>query len=343
MSAQALSGITITKNGTITFANTCSTSDLLIEYLQGETTEAILLTRVACIQLLSRRRESPGDFLLRLTYLAEHATYDGAQLIVFPAYTAFAYLTLAYPEAQLYFGPGLAQGIRRIWPSYGASNFNEFLDFFKGLARKHRTYIVPGTMLTPTGNGVTNTSYLISPAGTTIGTQQQTHLNRDERGSGFVNGDDLQVFATPLGNLGFAICEDAWYPEVVRILTLKGAQIIIAPIAVPKPYSKWHQVRGMWQNIQQNQVFGIESCLTGFLGGVEFEGRSTIYATCEMTPGDTGVLAQAKAAHMEDVFTAGLDFIKLGETIRRFDIFSQFNVPLYKQWFPHLYREYPPH
>ncbi len=301
----------------------------------------ILLARVACIQLLSRRRESPGDFLLRLTCLVEHATHDGAQLVVFPAYTAFAYLTLAHPEAQLYFGPGLAQGIRRIWSSYGASNFNDFLDFFKGLARKHGTYIVPGTMLTPTGKGVTNTAYLISPAGTTIGTQSETHLNRDERGSGFVSGDDLQVFATPLGNLGFVICEDAWYPEVMRILTLKGAQIIIAPVAVPKPYSKWHQVRGMWQNIQQNQVFGIESCLTGFLGGVEFEGRSTIYATCEMTPGDTGVLAQAKAAHMEDVFTAGLDFIKLGETIRRFDIFSQFNRPLYKQWFPHVYREYP--
>ena len=198
-------------------------------------------------------------------------------------------------------------------------------------------------MLVPTGRGVTNTAYLISPEGTILGTQSQTHLNRDERGCGFVSGDDLQVFATPLGNLAFVICEDPWYPEVMRILTLKGAQVIIAPVAVPKPYSKWHQIRGMWQNIQQNQVFGIESCLTGFLGGAEFEGRSTIYATCEMTPGDTGVLAQAEAAHMEDVFTADLDFVKIGETIRRFDIFSQFNIPLYKQWFPHVYRGYPTH
>ncbi len=260
-----------------------------------------------------------------------------------PAYTVLAYLTLAHPEALLYFGPGLGQGIWRSWSSYGASVFNEFLDFFKELAKKHRVYIVPGTMLTPFGKGVANTAYLISPEGAILGSQQQTHLNRDERGSGFVRGDDLQVFATPLGNLAFAICEDAWYPEVIRILTLKGAQIIIAPIAVPKPYSKWHQVRGMWQNIQQNQVFGIESCLTGFLGGVEFEGRSTIYATCEMTPGDTGVLAQAEVSHMEDVVIADLDFAKLGETIRRFNIFSQFNVPLYKQWFPHVYREYQTH
>jgi predicted amidohydrolase len=271
----------------------------------------------------------------------EHAIYDGAQLVVFPAYTALAYLTLAHPEAQLYFGPGLGQGIWRIWPSYGASVFNEFLDVFKGLAKKHGVYIVPGTMLIPTGKGVANTTYLISPEGTIHGTQQQTHLNRDERGSGFARGDDLQVFATPMGNLAFVICEDAWYPEVMRILTLKGAQIIIAPIAVPKPYSKWHQVRGMWQNIQQNQVFGIESCLTGFLGGVEFDGRSTIYATCEMTPGDTGVLSQAKAAHMEDVFMADLDFFELAKTIRRFDIFSRFNIPLYKRWFPHVYGENP--
>ncbi len=194
-------------------------------------------------------------------------------------------------------------------------------------------------MLTPKGRGVSNTAHLISPQGTIIGTQSQTHLNRDERGSGFARGEDLQILATPLGKLGFAICEDAWYPEVARILALKGAQIIIAPMAVPKPYSKWHQVRGMWQNIQQNQVFGIESCLVGFLGGVEFEGRSTIYATCEMTPGDTGVLAQVEASHVQDILTGDLDFVEIGKTFRRFNIFAQFNIAFYKQWFPHSYAE----
>lgn len=301
--------------------------------------EVVFLIRVACIQLLSRRRELPQDFLLRLSYLVEHAARDGARLVVFPAYTAFIYLTLAHPKAQLYFGPGLAQGIKRMRSSSGASDFNEFLDFFTDLSKKHGIYTVPGTMLLPARDGITNTSYLISPAGKILGTQSQTHLNRDERGCGFVCGEDLRVFATSLGDLGFAICEDAWYPEVMRILTLKGARIIIAPTAVPKPYSMWHQVRGMWQNIQQNQVFGIESCLVGFLGGVEFEGRSAIYAPCDMTPEDTGMLEQAKAPHMEDVFTHDLDFDKLKETIVGFDIFSRFNIPLYKEWFPDLYKE----
>ncbi len=317
---------------------TCLTSNLPIEYRQGEITEAILLTRVACVQLLSRRRESPSEFAARLAYLIESACHDGAKLIVFPAYTALAYLTLTHPEAQLYFGPGLAQAIWRIWPSHGASVFKEFLDICQSMARKHGIYVVPGTMLIPKGKGVSNTAYLISAEGAILGTQPQTHVNRDERVSGFIPGDDLQVFATPFGNLGFAVCEDPWYPEVMRILALKGAGIIVAPTAVPKPYSTWHQVRGMWQNIQQNQVFGIESCLTGFLGGVEFEGRSTIYATCEMTPGDTGIVAKAKATHMEDILTANLDFVGMNKTIRCFNIFSQFNIPFYRQWFPNIYK-----
>ncbi|MGE5584515.1 MAG: nitrilase-related carbon-nitrogen hydrolase [Bacillota bacterium] len=299
------------------------------------------MSRVACVQFAARRRESPDEFAARASGLVARAAGLGADMVVFPAYTGLAYLAATHPGANLFLGPGFGAAVAKVFASpQDDSPQTDFLRLFSGLAAQHHTYIAPGTIPMPTAGGVRNVAHLLSPEGDVIGTQAQTHLSRDERASGFVRSDDLEVFRTSLGTVGFAICEDAWYPEVMRILALRGAQIVLAPIAVPVPYSEWHQVRGMWQNVQQNQVFGVEACLVGLAGGVEFEGRSTMYATCEMTEGDTGVLARVARTTVEDVIVADLSFPSIRSTIERFPVFRHFNPGLYGKWFPQLYRDY---
>ncbi|MBC7083312.1 MAG: hypothetical protein H5T95_07465 [Firmicutes bacterium] len=299
------------------------------------------MSRVACVQFAARRRESLDDFEARVGELVARAAGLGADMVVFPAYTGLAYLAAAHPGADLFLGPGFGAAVAKVFASpQDGSPQTDFLRVFSSLAAQHHMYIAPGTIPVPTAGGVRNVAHLLSPEGDVIGTQAQTHLSRDERASGFVRSDDLKVFRTSLGTVGFAICEDAWYPEVMRILALRGAQIVLAPIAVPAPYSEWHQVRGMWQNVQQNQVFGVEACLVGLAGGVEFEGRSTIYATCEMTEGDTGVLARVARTTVEDVIVADLSFPSIRSTIERFPVFRHLNPGLYSTWFPLLYRDY---
>lgn len=301
------------------------------------------VSRVACVQFMARRRESLDDFVARVDDVVARSAVDlGADMVVFPAYTGLAYLAAAFPGANLFLGPGFGAAVSKVFASSRASDAHaDFLRLFSRLAARHRVYIAPGTIPVPGPGGVRNEAHLISPDGDLIGRQAQTHLSRDERASGFVRCvDGLEVFQTSLGMVGFAVCEDAWYPEVVRILALQGAQIVLAPTAVPVPYSEWHQVRGMWQNVQQNQVFGVEACLVGLAGGVEFEGRSTIYATCEMTEGDTGVLARAARTTAEEIVVADLSFPSIRGTIERFPIFKHLNPRLYSTWFPQLYREH---
>lgn len=49
----------------------------------------------------------------------------------------------------------------------------------------------------------------------------------------FTPGDlGYQVFPTRFGVLGVAICWDEWYPEVARILSLMGAEILLYPSAI---------------------------------------------------------------------------------------------------------------
>ncbi len=47
----------------------------------------------------------------------------------------------------------------------------------------------------------------------------------------FTSGDSYSVFDTPIGKVGILICYDMGFPEVARTLTLKGAELILAPSA----------------------------------------------------------------------------------------------------------------
>lgn len=56
----------------------------------------------------------------------------------------------------------------------------------------------------------------------------------------FRNGSSYPVFDTPIGKIGIMICYDMGFPEVARILTLNGAELLLAP-------SAWCvQDRDMW-------------------------------------------------------------------------------------------------
>jgi hypothetical protein len=44
-------------------------------------------------------------------------------------------------------------------------------------------------------------------------------------------GDDYPVFDCDFGRIGIEICYDSWFPEVARVLALKGAEIVFCPNA----------------------------------------------------------------------------------------------------------------
>lgn len=76
-----------------------------------------------------------------------------------------------------------------------------------------------------------NAAVLIGPEGY-IGHYRKVHLPGTER---LYNcpGNDYYVYPTRIGKIGLMICYDRLYPEVARILKLKGAELIICPTAFP--------------------------------------------------------------------------------------------------------------
>lgn len=76
-----------------------------------------------------------------------------------------------------------------------------------------------------------NTALLIDRRGNTLGKYRKTHLTIGELSGGIIPGDEIGVFDTDFGKVGIAICWDIFFPEYIRALQLKGAEIILNPTA----------------------------------------------------------------------------------------------------------------
>jgi len=91
-------------------------------------------------------------------------------------------------------------------------------------ASKHQVYLVAG-LNEITGKQLFNTAVLLGPDGF-IGKYRKAHLWNLEK-LWFTPGDmGFPVFETPIGRIGLLICWDIWFPEVPRILSQQGADII---------------------------------------------------------------------------------------------------------------------
>jgi N-carbamoylputrescine amidase len=76
---------------------------------------------------------------------------------------------------------------------------------------------------------VYNTQVLIGPDGF-IGKQRKLHLSRDE-GFYYKGGRELPVFDVGPCKVGIVICYDNQFPEVARVLALRGADVLLMPHA----------------------------------------------------------------------------------------------------------------
>lgn len=71
---------------------------------------------------------------------------------------------------------------------------------------------------------------IIDDGGNTIGKHRMTYLSNTDIREGYTAGDKLEVFETKYGKLSVVICAEILCPEVTRVLTLKGAEIIFHTI-----------------------------------------------------------------------------------------------------------------
>ena len=141
--------------------------------------------------------------------LALEAVNNGANLIVLPELTNTGYFFQNRQDAFDH-AEAVPEG-----PSVGS---------WEDFARHHQVYLVAG-LTEREGSKLYNTGVLVGPDGF-IGKYRKAHLWNLEK-LWFTAGDSgFPVFDTPIGRIGLLICWDIWFPEVPRILSQQGADII---------------------------------------------------------------------------------------------------------------------
>ncbi len=156
-------------------------------------------------------------------------------------------------------------------------------------AKKHKITLVSSLFEKRTGGLYHNTAVVFGPNGKILGTYRKMHIPDDPGFNEkfyFTPGDTgFQPIDTPVGRLGILVCWDQWYPEAARLMTLRGAQILIYPTAIGWARGEKKDVcqtqRNAWQTIQRshaiaNGIFVLSINRTGRENNLDFWGTSFV-------------------------------------------------------------------
>jgi len=142
------------------------------------------------------------------------------------------------------------------------------------IAEEYGVYVLGGSLWEREGGEIYNVSRLFDRSGECIGVHRKIHLYSIEKYF-FKPGSRLEPCRTEFGMVGMTVCFDLAFPEVARILTLKGADIIFNPAFIPSAgIENWHiyvKARALENRIP---IVGVNS--VSFERGLEWPGESIL-------------------------------------------------------------------
>lgn len=149
------------------------------------------------------------------------------------------------------------------FPRFAMEKDSPFLMEIGNAALEYGIYIVAGSVPEKFKNKIYNTSFVFDPKGRRVESHRKMHLFdiNVEGGQRFMESDVLSpgefftTFDTPWGRLGLMICYDIRFPELARLLTLKGAKGIIVPAAFNMTTGPAHWELSFRARALDNQVF----------------------------------------------------------------------------------------
>jgi len=177
-----------------------------------------------------------------------------------------------------------------------ANSFNDDVTFWADVAKENSIVLVTSLFEKRTAGLYHNTAVVFEKDGSIAGKYRKMHIPDDPgfyEKFYFTPGDlGFEPIQTSLGKLGVLICWDQWYPEAARIMTLKGAEILIYPTAIgwfdkDSEEEKERQVDS-WITIQRSHAIanaipliscnrvGFEKDSSGVMKGTRFWGNSFV-------------------------------------------------------------------
>ncbi len=177
-----------------------------------------------------------------------------------------------------------------------AANFDEDVRYWSEVAKETNVVLVTSLFERRAPGLYHNTAVVFEHDGNIAGKYRKMHIPDDPgfyEKFYFTPGDlGFEPIQTSVGKLGVLICWDQWYPEAARIMTLKGAELLIYPTAIgwfdadadaekQRQLDAWitvqraHAVANGVPVLSCNRV-GFEKDPSGTMEGIRFWGNSFV-------------------------------------------------------------------
>ncbi|MBX3155658.1 MAG: GNAT family N-acetyltransferase [Deltaproteobacteria bacterium] len=187
------------------------------EHHPDNTPAATRTVRVAAVQYQMRPITSFDEFAQQCEFFIDTASEYRMDFLLFPEMVTNQLQVLVQQrESSL-----TARRLDEFTPRYN--------EFFTKMAMKYNVNIIGGTHLTLEGEKLYNIASLFRRDGS-VEKQAKVHVSPSElRWWGVSAGDEVRVFDTDRGRIAILIGDDVLFPELARIATGKGANLLFVP------------------------------------------------------------------------------------------------------------------
>ncbi len=183
--------------------------------------------RLGLCQLMSRTDKEEN--MQRAEAMVREAAAGGASVVVLPE-------VFQCPFGHEYFEP------------YAEPRGGESMRRMAQWANELGIVLVGGSLTEQDGDKLYNTCYVFDRDGSLLADYRKIHMfDVDIPGKvsfresdSFASGEDICVFDTDVGRMGVAICYDLRFPELMRAMARRGAEVILLPAKFTTPTGEAH-------------------------------------------------------------------------------------------------------
>ncbi|MFV8828082.1 carbon-nitrogen hydrolase family protein [Alkalihalobacterium sp. APHAB7] len=264
--------------------------------------------RVSAVQYQLQTIKSFEEFAKQSEHYLKTAAEFGAEFVLFPEFFTTQLLSIGSEQ-------GTSLTINEL-PGFT----EQYQSLFSSFAQKMNVHIIGGTHVIRIDDRLYNVAHLFYPDGR-IEQQAKLHITPTEVNEWNMSaGDEVKVFDTNKGRIAILTCYDIEFPEVVRMVKAKGADVIFCPSCTDDRHG-FHRVRyTSHARAIENQVYVVVTGTVGSLPTVDFM-RANFGQAAVITPNDVpfpprGIMVEGELNN-DMIVTADLDLSLLYEVRER--------------------------
>jgi predicted amidohydrolase len=255
--------------------------------------------RICCVQYRLRKIKSFDDFANQVEFFIDVAEDYNSDFVLFPELLTTQLISTMKEKKP----KSAVKALTELTPKY--------VSLFKRLAKRYKINILAGSHFTNGKINVYNTAYLFRRDGT-FETQRKIHVTPTERKYwGISPGKKITTFDTDCGRIAILNCYDSEFPELARIVTLKGAKILFVPYSTDDRHGFIRILRCVQARAIENQVYVATAGIVGNLPHVKNMddiryAQSGIYTPSDFPFPRDGIAGECEA-NVETVVIADVD------------------------------------